>query len=175
MFAATNVETFDGIADLERALADPSLGQPFVDAVATTLRERYERLINASEDDEDEAKDGECSICLEPFDGEVVTKCKHSFCGTCIGEVFENPPRDGMNDLTDTEVGRGARKCPLCRSVIEKGSTYAAAAFFDPEREREEERRKQAEMEQDAKPDVGVDRKGKRKSVSAKEGGWEWG
>ena len=135
------------------------MGEEWVVDVTDRLKLRHDRMINAPKRDEEAEKDNECSICLDIFTDESITSCKHSYCRGCIDEIFQNAPRDGT-DLTDAEVANGARKCPMCRAVIERNKLFAAVAFFDPEK-----------VEDDVKPDVvkfeeGVDRKGKRKSVS---------
>ena len=48
--------------------------------------------------------DEECSICLEPFELRVDTRCNHSFCAKCVGTLLTTP--------------RGTRHtpCPKCRA-----------------------------------------------------------
>jgi hypothetical protein len=48
--------------------------------------------------------DDVCSICLEPFQEKVDTRCRHSFCSACITTLLTTP--------------RGTRHtpCPVCRT-----------------------------------------------------------
>jgi hypothetical protein len=121
----------DNNAEVARAVS--LLGQEWVDDVAIKLRERHERMIKSVKLEDDEAeRDGECSICLDVMTDETISSCKHSFCRTCINEIFANAPRDV--DLTDEETAAGARKCPMCRQVILRDRLFSALAIFDPEK-----------------------------------------
>lgn len=161
LYNSLNIPIANAGADFMNAIN--IMGEDWVADMAKRLRERYDRLLNAAKKDEETEKDNECSICLDIYSDEIVTECKHSFCRGCIDEIFANAPRDG-GDLTDEQAASGARKCPMCRAVIEKKKVFAAVAFFDPEKEKDE------------KPDIsepeGSDRKGKRKSVSEIDQKW---
>ncbi|KAI9636028.1 SNF2 family N-terminal domain-containing protein, partial [Dioszegia hungarica] len=136
--------------------AATTLGPEWVLSVSNKLRERYESIQKGDQQADDGGHtDDDCAICFEPFATETLTECKHSFCFTCITGWFTNPPTAG-GDLTDEQAARGARKCPFCREVIESTKLYAAAAFFQPEVDKDPE----AGMDEGSS----VVRAGKRKS-----------
>ncbi|XP_023932310.1 helicase-like transcription factor [Lingula anatina] len=64
--------------------------------------------------------DEECSICLDPLNTPVITRCVHVFCKPCIERVIQ------------TE-GEGAN-CPLCRGKLERNELIPV-----PENTEEEE------------------------------------
>lgn len=155
--ASMNIPVVNAGADFIRAV--DLMGEEWVADVSARLKTRHDDAANAPAEAEDAAKWNECGICLDVFDGETITQCKHSYCQICISEIFNTAPGDG-GDLTDEESARGARKCPLCRGIIEKNKVFAAVAFFDAEKEDEEE----GAAGSSSAP--GSDRKGKRKMVS---------
>lgn len=59
-----------------------------------------------------------CSICLEPFDGNVVDvlKCLHIFHPGCVREIFEKYPTS-LRQEDDGLVSSG--ECPNCREKVE--------------------------------------------------------
>lgn len=145
------------------------LGEGWIADVTAKLKIRHEESVNAVDKEEDD-KDNECAICFENYDAETLTECKHSFCRECIDNVFAAAPRDG-GDLSDEQAARGVRKCPLCRAIIEKNKLFAAIAFFDPEKQQDDE---DADEKMGASGSgIGADRKGKRKSVSHPVTGWK--
>lgn len=131
----------DDLSEVDRATT--LLGQAFVDKVKRFLVERSARLIFAVKTDDEEGKrDGECSICMDMLtDERVCGPCAHSFCSTCVDDLFNRPATDV--DLADDQVQRGVRMCPMCRAPIEKGKIFRASVFEEPEPEVE-----------DAKPNV---------------------
>lgn len=159
--ASMNVPLVNAGADFINAVS--LLGENWVVEITAKLKARHDLFVNAPPADEEAEKDNECSVCLEAYDAETVTECKHSFCRTCINEIFATPPGDG-GDLTDEQSARGARKCPMCRAVIEKNKLFAAIAFFDPEAEGGAAKPEDGASGSGSAP--GSDRKGKRKSVS---------
>ncbi|KAL7418957.1 hypothetical protein Q5752_006641 [Cryptotrichosporon argae] len=128
------------------------IGNEGVDKLHKKLKERYDA---ANDADDNENVDLDCSICFEPFtiDTESITACGHSFCTGCITNLFDSPLRDGPQILTDDEVGRGCRPCPMCRTALEKGRIFRAAAIYRPPAiEEAEEVEDENEMEVDVKP-----------------------
>lgn len=52
-----------------------------------------------------------CAICLDNFDGPVITACAHVFCKGCVEQVIERQ-----------------HKCPLCRAEIKDTNTLVSPA-----------------------------------------------
>jgi hypothetical protein len=158
IFHSLNMEAVDTAGDLDRATR--LLGQAWIDETTLRLTERYTKV---AEDKDSEEGLGECPICFEPFVDEVITQCRHSYCKTCINELFTAPPRDAT-ELTEQQVQQGVRNCPLCRGAIDHERAFAALAFFDPEKDAPRQEEGDVDVNMDVKPDI--DRKGKRKAVS---------
>jgi hypothetical protein len=152
----------------DRARAIVELGHQWVDDVTNRLHERHERILEAIKAEKEEAtEENECPICLDVLTDETIASCKHSFCRTCISEVFTNAPRD--IDLTDEETSAGSRKCPLCRQIMVKNQLFSVLAFYDPERVAEKEEKPDIE-DLDDDEDVKAESSktaGKRRAVSS--------
>ena len=134
LFGETRPGFMSGTDDFsEVELAGKMFGQEFVDKVKRLLAERQTRLnLAVKTDDEEAQRDGECSICIDMLDDErICGPCAHSFCFACLDDLFNRPPIDV--DLSDEQVKRGVRICPMCRSHIERSKTFRAAAFVEPE------------------------------------------
>lgn len=156
------VDAFEAARDSQAAV--DALGPQWVLDVTEKLKKRHERLQEGGDEAE---KELECPICMEPMDQEAVSECKHSFCKTCISELFSAPSRDV--DLTDEQTSRGCRKCPICRGIMAKNRFYLAVAFFDPEREKDTKPKLeeiQSPTETEEKPKLSDKAGGKRKAVS---------
>lgn len=67
----------------------------------------------------------------------------------CIDDVLNAPVAPGGN-MTDEQIERQARLCPLCRHEITKDSVFRAEAFFDPKAEMEDD------DDEDSKPGSSV-------------------
>jgi hypothetical protein len=160
LMVSMNMPVVNAGADFISAVTQ--LGDAWVTDVAAKLKARYDANVDMPPGAEDEAGDNDCGICMDAFDAETITECKHSFCRECIGEVFKSPPGDG-GDLTDEQSARGARKCPLCRSVIEQTKLFSSLAFFEPEKQ-DGVKAEDGGSGSDSGPSS--DRKGKRKAVS---------
>ena len=137
--AADRTTSADNTEELARAVE--ACGQPFVDKVKKRFAERQILLTKAVKTDDEEAKrEGECPVCfdLDLSDELVCGPCGHSFCASCIDNLYNSAVADA-SDLTDQQMQRGIRNCPLCRSQCEKGRTFRAAAFEELEPEEEDE------------------------------------
>lgn len=170
----------------EQARASTLIGPEYVERVKTLLEERAKRLEEAPPDMIDEAGDGECSICYEQYSDERITPCCHSFCAECLENIFNSA--QGNADLSDDDVQVGRRKCPLCRSVIDKAKIFRASAFMpvgnDNEDDEDDDWGSQAEEVEDEVVDIcakleelndddmSEKKKGKRKAVSQKDHPW---
>lgn len=170
----------------EQARASTLVGPEYVDRVKTLLAERAKRLEEAPLDGIDESGDGECSICYEQYSDERITPCCHSFCAECLENIFNSA--QGNADLNDDDVQVGRRKCPLCRSVIDKAKIFRASAFMpfenDDEDDEDDDWGSQAEevddeddicakLEELNDDDMSEKKKGKRKAVSQKDFGYQ--
>lgn len=169
----------------EQARASTLIGPEYVERVKTLLAERAKRLEEAPPDGIDEADDGECSICYEQYSDERITPCCHSFCAECLENIFNSA--QGNADLSDDDVQAGRRKCPLCRSVIDKAKIFRASAFMPVENDNEDDEDDDwgsqaeevddedvdicAKLEELNDDDMSEKKKGKRKAVSQKDHG----
>ena len=138
--AADQTPSADDTEELARATE--ACGQPFVDKVKKRFAERQLLLTKAVKTDDEEAKrEGECPVCfdLDLSDERVCGPCGHSFCASCVDNLFNAAVAD-VTDLNDQQIQRGVRNCPLCRSHCERGKTFRATAFEEhgPEEEDEE-------------------------------------
>lgn len=163
----------------EQARASTLIGQEYVERVKILLAERMKRLEGVPSDGIDEADDGECSICYEQYNDERITPCCHSFCAECLGNIFNTA--QGNADLGDDDVQAGRRKCPLCRSIIDRAKIFRASAFMPVENDdgddEDDNWGSQAEEVDDEDVDIGAKleelndddmsekKKGKRKAV----------
>jgi hypothetical protein len=75
--------------------------------------------------------DQSCPICTDNLTDERITSCGHSFCLQCIQMVLDAPIRDAAV-LSDEQVQRGVRLCPICRGEIDKTKIFRAEAFMPP-------------------------------------------
>lgn len=168
----------------EQARASTLIGPEYVERVKALLAQRAKRLEEAPPDGIDETGDSECSICYEQYSDERITPCCHSFCEECLENIFNSA--QGNADLSDDDVQAGRRKCPLCRSVIDKAKIFRASAFMPVENDDEDDDwGPQAEEVDDEDVDIGVKleelndhdmsekKKGKRKAVSQKDYGYQ--
>lgn len=159
------VEAFEAARDSQAAV--DTLGHRWVLEVTGRLKQRHERL-QVQEGGDEAEKELECPICMEPMEQEAIAECKHSFCKTCISELFDAPARDV--DMSDEQTTRGCRKCPICRQVMEKNRFYLAVAFFDPEKEKDDKPKIEevpSAEEPEEKPKLSDKVAGKRKAVSS--------
>ncbi|WVQ78126.1 hypothetical protein IAT38_000207 [Cryptococcus sp. DSM 104549] len=169
----TNDDLFGGIDGVktddvsELARAQTLCGKEYVDRVTKILTDRKKLLETAPEGDETAAQECECSVCFDEYTDERVTPCCHSFCATCLEDIFNAPT--GNADLSDEDVTAGRRKCPLCRTVIDKSKIFRAEAFLPKEEEDDEDEDDDwgSQAEEDADDDEGLSekQKGKRKAV----------
>lgn len=180
LFGGLEAPKMDDIS--EQARASTLIGQEYVERVKILLAERTKRLEEAPPDGIDEAGDCECSICYEQYNDERITPCCHSFCAECLENIFNSA--QGNADLSDDDVQAGRRKCPLCRSVIDKAKIFRASAFMPVENDDQDDEDdnwgSQAEEVDDEDVDVGAKleelndddmsekKKGKRKAVSGR-------
>ncbi|WVQ71425.1 hypothetical protein IAR50_000962 [Cryptococcus sp. DSM 104548] len=177
LFGGVEAPKSDDIS--EQARASTLVGPEFVERVKTILLERMKRLETASDNDNGEAGDCECSICYEQFTDERITPCCHSFCAECIDNIFNSA--QGNADLEDADVQAGRRKCPLCRTVMDKHKIFRASAFEpkEPAEGEDEEDNWGEQAEEDDAEDYGAKisalgddegmsdkKKGKRKAVN---------
>jgi hypothetical protein len=123
----------DDMKELQRAL--DHMGQEYVDKVAQMLEDRWKEVQKHPEGGEDSDQLGtECSICFEPYEhehDERVTECCHSYCATCMESLWNDAPR--TSDLTEAQLEKNMRQCPLCREPISRENVFRASAFFNPE------------------------------------------
>ena len=127
--AADHPPSVDDTEELARAVA--SCGQAFVEKVKKSFFDRQILLTEAVKTDDEEAKrEGECPVCfdLDLSDERVCGPCGHSFCASCIDNLFNSLAADAT-DLSDEQTQRGVRKCPLCRGPCERAKTFRASAF----------------------------------------------
>jgi hypothetical protein len=142
------------------------LGQEWVTKIRTQLTDRQKLLIKAEKNGDEEAAELEsCSICMDGMENEMVTVCQHTFCFGCLDEIFKAPARD--NDLTDEQTQKGCRKCPLCRTVINRGEMFRATAFEEKQQNDEEAEEDMAEEDEEIE-EIGahVKKERKRSAVS---------
>ncbi|OWZ52414.1 hypothetical protein C351_03689 [Cryptococcus neoformans c8] len=181
LFGGLEAPKMDDIS--EQARASTLIGQEYVERVKILLAERMKRLEGVPPDGIDEADDGECSICYEQYNDERITPCCHSFCAECLGNIFNTA--QGNADLGDDDVQAGRRKCPLCRSIIDRAKIFRASAFMPVENDGEDDEDDswgfQAEEVDDEDVDIGAKleelndddmsekKKGKRKAVESLE------
>ena len=121
--------TADDIDELARATT--LCGQDFVLKVKKHFADRQILLTKAVKTDDEEAKrEGECPLCfdLDLTDERVCAPCGHSYCGTCLENLFTSAV-GGVSELSDEQTQRGVRTCPLCRSHIEQTKIFRASAF----------------------------------------------
>ncbi|TYJ54749.1 hypothetical protein B9479_004597 [Cryptococcus floricola] len=174
LFGGVEAPKSDDIS--EQARASTLVGLEFVERVKGIILERIKRLETASDNDNGEAGDCECSICYEQFTDERITPCCHSFCAECIDNIFNSA--QGNADLDDADVQAGRRKCPLCRTVMDKHKIFRASAFEPKEPTEDEEDNWGEQAEEDDVEDYGAKisaladeagmsdkKKGKRKAV----------
>ncbi|WVR05014.1 hypothetical protein IAU60_002026 [Kwoniella sp. DSM 27419] len=127
LFAGIDQPKTDDISELARA--STLLGQEFVDRVKKALLDRQGRLEAAADaNDEEATREGDCAVCYDAFNDERITPCGHSFCAACLEDIFNAPAANV--DLSEEDIQAGRRKCPMCRSSIEKGRIFRAAAFL---------------------------------------------
>jgi hypothetical protein len=124
----------DDMKELQRAL--DTMGQEYVDKVAQKLEERWRDVQKQEQRGEADTQEFglECAVCLEPYEhehAERVTECCHSYCATCIEELWNDAPR--TLDLTEAQQAKNMRQCPLCREPISREKVFRASAFFNPE------------------------------------------
>ena len=123
----------DDMKELQRAI--DHMGQEYVDKVAQMLEDRWKEVQKYPEGGEDSNQLGtECSICFEPYEhehAERVTECCHSYCATCMENLWNDAPR--TSNLTEEQLEQNMRKCPLCREPISREKVFRASAFFNPE------------------------------------------
>jgi hypothetical protein len=123
----------DDMKELQRAL--DHMGQEYVDKVAQMLEDRWKEVQKYPEGGEDSNQLGtECSICFEPYEhehAERVTECCHSYCATCMENLWNDAPR--TSNLTEEQLEQNMRQCPLCREPISREKVFRASAFFNPE------------------------------------------
>jgi hypothetical protein len=105
------------------------------DKVAQMLEDRWKEVQKYPEGGEDSNQLGtECSICFEPYEhehAERVTECCHSYCATCMENLWNDAPR--TSNLTEEQLEQNMRQCPLCREPISREKVFRASAFFNPE------------------------------------------
>ncbi|WVF72421.1 hypothetical protein IAT40_007236 [Kwoniella sp. CBS 6097] len=161
----------DNISEMARA--STLCGIEFVERIKNTLSERQARINTAAlANDEEGTREGDCSVCFDAFTDERVTACGHSFCAGCLQDIFNTPA--GNTDLSDEDVQAGRRKCPMCRTVMDKARIFRAAAFLPEEEDDEAEIDEMDNEELDKKPQIELleddaefddgDRKGKRRA-----------
>ncbi|RXK35500.1 hypothetical protein M231_07232 [Tremella mesenterica] len=151
-----------------------SQGLAFVEKAKRIMKEREDRLATApipsksakqEKREVEEVEEHECPICFDNLVDEVITPCFHLFCRTCIEEICNTAPRGTI--LSDHDIERGVRPCPLCREPIEKAKLFRASAFVEPPEEDSPEPPEDVSSDLDVKeekPDVEILRNGKRKS-----------
>ncbi|WVO21837.1 uncharacterized protein IAS62_003157 [Cryptococcus decagattii] len=141
----------------EQARASTLIGPEYVERVKTLLAERAKRLEEAPPDGIDEAGD------------------------ECLENIFNSA--QGNADLNDDDVQAGRRKCPLCRSVIDKAKIFRASAFMPVENDNEDDEDDDwgsqaeemddedvdicAKLEELNDDDMSEKKKGKRKAVDS--------
>jgi hypothetical protein len=121
----------DDMKELQRAL--DTMGQEYVDKVAQMLEDRWKE-IQKNPDAVDSEVSTECSICFEPYEhehAERVTECCHSFCATCMENLWNDAPR--TSDLSDDQLEQNMRQCPICREPMSRDKVFRASAFFNQE------------------------------------------
>lgn len=123
----------DDMKELQRAL--DHMGQEYVDKVAQMLEDRWKEVQKHPDGAEESNQLGtECSICFEPYEhehAERVTECCHSYCATCMENLWNDAPR--TSDLSEDQLEKNMRQCPLCREPISREKVFRASAFFNPE------------------------------------------
>jgi SNF2 family DNA or RNA helicase len=123
----------DDMKELQRAL--DLMGQEYVDKVAQMLEDRWKEVQKHPDGAADSDQTGtECAICFEPYEhehAERITECCHSYCATCMENLWNDEPR--TSDLTDAQLEKNMRQCPLCREPITREKVFRASAFFNPE------------------------------------------
>lgn len=91
------------------------------------------------------------------------------YCRACISNYFIQPIRDALS-LTDEEVNAGCRSCPMCRKTLHAGQVFRCAAIFRPQASTTPDvEDDDGDIKPDAKPDIGSDRKGKKRARSTAE------
>ncbi|WWD15746.1 hypothetical protein CI109_100168 [Kwoniella shandongensis] len=158
LLAGINAPRGDNISELARAAT--LFGQEYVEKVKKMLAARLTLLVKADPDDADAQNEGQCSVCFDEFTDEIVTPCCHSFCATCLEDVFNSPT--GNADMRDEDVQAGRRNCPLCRSVIDKSRVFRAEAFMPQVDEADDDDGSSSQAEEASEPDE-ADIKGKAK------------
>ena len=168
----------DDATELERA--ERICGSAFVQKAKALVSERDARLaaqqpskgpkapkLERGTTQEADVEEHECPICFDNLSDPVITPCLHIFCRTCVEEVCSTETID--TSLSEVDIARGARPCPLCRGPIEKTKLFKTSAFseqdelaFDDKSEVKEEKN---QVKEEKKPDVSGS--GKRDSVSS--------
>ncbi|WVQ98513.1 hypothetical protein IAU59_005639 [Kwoniella sp. CBS 9459] len=167
----------DNISELARA--STLCGGEFVERIKKALADRQDRINAAAlANDEEGTREGDCSVCFDAFTEERITACGHSFCAGCLQDIFNTPA--GNTDLSDEDVQAGRRKCPMCRTVMDRAKLFRASAFLPEDEDDEDELDDEAEEELDRKPRIELlgdddeyddgDRKGKRRASGARDG-----
>ncbi|KAK8869977.1 hypothetical protein IAR55_000547 [Kwoniella newhampshirensis] len=173
LLAGVNAPRGDNIS--EQARAHTLYGQEFVEKVKKMLADRQTLLERAAPNDDDAQAEGQCSVCFDQFVDEQVTPCCHSFCATCLEDVFNAPT--GNADMRDEDVQAGRRNCPLCRAVIDRNRVFRAEAFM-PQMEEDDDDGSSSQAEEASEPDeakrepqddddfeVSDKKKGKRRAI----------
>lgn len=164
VFTGNMTSTRENDAD-EYGRAIAFLGKDEVEKLAKKIEDRHKAMCDEDTDSND--LDLDCSICYEPFvNNELITACGHSYCRTCLDNLFVQPARDGSL-LSDEEAQRGCRSCPMCRALIEPGRVFRAKALWQPPSDEQPEAEEATEEDNGAGSSK-IDRKGKKRAVSSR-------
>lgn len=107
----------------------------------------------------------ECPICYDLYADERITACKHSFCATCVEDIFQAAPRDA-HLYTPQQLQRDVRTCPMCRKEMARNTIYRAEAFLaEPEEKEDSEDEDEAEESDDGHVTSRKSSRGKKRVV----------